>query len=296
MPTILVTGATGNIGRELVHLLSLDPRVGEIRIATRDPDGDTAQLLTSMDPALVRPVKFSLDSADIAEAFADGVNRLCLITPLGEDMAGWQRTVLEAASGVRRIVKISNDAARPVSEGAIQGTPPAAHWAGEELLRAMDVERAILRPTIFMQHFLIVPGLYENGDDTFYLPSGEGKIAMVDARDIAYAAADLLLRPASDLPAEPVFLTGPEALTGEDMRERLSWACGRPLQWNKDREAFDAHSKALGSPVEVGGVYDAAAVGAFAAVCADQFESLFRRRPASFAKFALDHAAHFQAR
>ena len=296
MPTILITGATGNIGRELIHLLSLDPRVGEIRIAMRDPDGDAAQLLTAMDPALVRPVKFSLDPADIAEAFADGVNRLCLITPLGDDMVGWQRTVLEAARGVKRIVKISNAAARPAMHGAIEGTPPAAHWAGEEMLRSMTVERAILRPTVFMQHFLTVSGLYDQGDDIFFLPSGDGRLAMVDCRDVAFAAADLLLRPASDLPAEPVFLTGPEALTGEDMRQRLSWACGRTLQWNKDREAFDAHSKTLGSPVEVGGVYDAAAVGAFAAVRADQFETLFRRRPASFAKFALDHAAYFQAR
>ncbi|WP_162906657.1 hypothetical protein [Algihabitans albus] len=44
MPTILVTGVTGGIGRELVHLLSLDPRVGEIRVATRDPHGEQARL------------------------------------------------------------------------------------------------------------------------------------------------------------------------------------------------------------------------------------------------------------
>ena len=295
MPTTLVTGATGNIGRELVHLLSIDPRVGEIRVATRDPDSPSAQLLTAIDPAIVHPVRFSTDAECLDEVFGDGVDRICMITPMVADMVGWQKAVLGAARGVKRIVKISNDAARPTSEGSIEGTPPAAHWAGEEMLRAMDVDQAILRPTIFMQHFMIVPGLYQRGDDTFYLPSGDGRMAMVDARDIAFAAADLLLRSTEELPANPVYLTGPEALSGEDMLSRLSLATGRAFQWNKDPAAFEEHSKAVGSPVELGGIYAAGAEGAFASVHADQFEAAFGRRPTSFAKFALDYAAHFQS-
>ncbi|MEM1422053.1 MAG: NmrA family NAD(P)-binding protein [Pseudomonadota bacterium] len=295
MPTVLVTGATGNIGRELVHLLSINPRIGEIRVATRDPDSPSAQLLTAIDPAIVHPVRFSTDAECLTEVFGDGVDRMCMITPMVSDMVAWQEAVLGAARGVKRIVKISNDAARPTSEGSVEGTPPAAHWAGEEILRAMDVERAILRPTIFMQHFMIVPGLYQRGDDTFYLPSGDGRMAMVDARDIAFAAADLLLRPKAELPDEPIYVTGPEALTGEDMRDRISLATGRAFQWNKDPAAFEEHSKAVGTPVEIGGVYAAGAEGAFASVHADQFETTFGRRPTSFAKFALDNAAHFHA-
>ena len=210
--------------------------------------------------------------------------------------SAWQKTVSDAARGVSHIVKISNDAARPVSEGAVEGTPPAAHWAGEELLRAMNVKHAILRPTIFMQHFMIVPGLYERGDDTFYLPSGDGCMAMVDARDVAHAAADLLLRPAGALPSEPILPSGPEALPSEGIARRLSLAAGRTLRWNRDPEAFSKHSKAVGSPFEIGGVYSAAASGAFSAVHAEGFEAVFGRWPTSFAKFALDHAACFQSR
>lgn len=105
MPTVSVTGATGNIGRELIHLLSLDPRVGEIRIGTRYPDGDAARLLVAIDPAVVRPVKLTDDPDDLAEVFGDGVDRVCLITPLCDDMVGWQKTVLTAARNVSRIVK-----------------------------------------------------------------------------------------------------------------------------------------------------------------------------------------------
>ena len=160
----------------------------------------------------------------------------------------------------------------------------------------MNVEHAILRPTIFMQHFLIVPGLYQCGDQAFYLPSGDGRMAMVDARDIAAAAADLLLRPVADLPSEPVYVTGPEALNGEDIRMRLSLAARRSVRWNKNRAAFDKHSNEVGSPLEIGGVYEAAADGAFSEVRADEFEAAFGRRPTSFAKFAFDHAAYFQSR
>lgn len=166
---ILVSGATGNIGVELVSLLARDPQVGQIRAGTRDPESAKARLVEAMAPNKIRAVQFSTDAADFEAAF-EGVDVLCLITPLIHDMVGWQRDVLAAATKVRRIVKVSVDAARPQSEGSEPGTPPGDHWEGEEMVRAMDIERAIVRPTLFMQHFMIVPGLYEQGDDSFYLP------------------------------------------------------------------------------------------------------------------------------
>ena len=157
----------------------------------------------------------------------------------------------------------------------------------------MDAEHAILRPTVFMQHFMIVPGLYERDDDTFYLPIGDSKMALLDCRDIAFAAADLATRPSAELPAEPIPMTGPEALSGDGIRERLSTAAGRAFTWNQDIEAFKAHSQKLSSPEEVLGIYQAGAQGAFAEVKASDFERTFGRSTTSFAKFALDYAEHF---
>ena len=291
-PTVLVTGATGNIGVELIHLLSRDPGVGEVRAATRAPDSDGAELLRAIAPARVKPIAFDAAYADgLASAF-EGVDVLCLITPLGPEAVEWQEAVLNAAGGVRRIIKVSVDAASPdAKEG-----PGALHWAGEELVRAMGKEYAILRPTIFMQHFLIVPGVHVAGEDVFYLPVGGGAMAMLDCRDIARAMAVLATAEARGLPADAVPLTGPEALTGDELAAQLSAAAGRTIRWEVTPEAFEEHSKETGSPLELLGIYQAGADGAFAETRTEGFEALTGSRPASFAKFASDYADAFRSR
>lgn len=287
----LVTGGTGNIGSELAALLAGDPRVTEVRAATRHPDGDAARLLAAMNPEVVRPVGFGAEDGDMATAL-DGVDVLCLVVPLVEDMVGWQRAVLDAATGVRRVVKVSVDAAGPDKPA---DALPGMHWAGEEMIREMGVERGVVRPTMFMQHFLFVTGLYERGDDTFYLPIADGKVAFLDCRDIALAVGHLATCPADALPADAVALTGPEALAGRDLAERLRLASGRDIAWEADMDAFKAHSKEVGSPEEVAAMYQSGADGSFAAVHTDAFTGLVGRRPRSFAKFAADHADHFRA-
>lgn len=294
MLNILVTGATGNIGSELTHLLSVHPDVSSVRAATRSPDGDSARLLQALASDRVVPTAFDTTNERTVQAAMDGTDVLCLITPLGDDPVSWQKTVLDAAgeAGVRRIVKVSVDAANPDAEDG----PAAAHWAGEQMLRAMDVQQAIVRPTIFMQHFLIVPGVHSPGEDSFHLPIGDAKVALLDCRDIAALVAEFATCDVESLPPEPVHLTGPEALSGEDIARTLSEAAGRPIDWNADEGAFVAHSKATGSPLEVKGVYAAGAKGAFASVSAEPFEGYVGRRPASFAKFASDYRGQFQSR
>ena len=69
---ILVTGATGNIGTELVHLLSIDPSVDEVRAATRSPDGEAARLLGDLAPDRVRPVALDPDRDGTLDAALNG--------------------------------------------------------------------------------------------------------------------------------------------------------------------------------------------------------------------------------
>ena len=289
--TVLVTGATGIIGNELVHLLASNPAVGEVRAGTRHPERGGANLLVAMNPDVVRPVTFDDgDPESLADAFED-VDVLCLIVPLMEDMAGWQDRVLAHARGVRRVVKVSVDAAR---EGTEIGTIAGDHWHGEELVRGLGAEHSIVRPTLFMQHFMLVPGLYEPGDDTFYLPIGDASVAMLDARDIAAVVATLSTADAAGLPSEPFIITGPEALTGEELRDRLSWAVGREIRWNRDPEAFASHSDAVGSPKEVAAIYEAGAECSFSQTQTSDFEDIVGRRPRSFARFASDYAHLFR--
>ena len=153
----------------------------------------------------------------------------------------------------------------------------------------------MLRPTIFMQHLLIVPGLYEAGDDRIYLPTGDAGVAFLDCRDIAYAAYRILTDPSrADVLDEDFFLfTGPEALTGSELVQELSRLNGKTFTQVKEEEAFVAHSKKVGSPTELQAVYQAGAQGAFAKVHTEMFERVTGKKPNSFAKFAYDYQYYF---
>lgn len=118
---------------------------------------------------------------------------------------------------------------------------------------------------------------------------------MLDCRDIAFAVAKLATMDATALPAGPMRMTGPQALTGPALCDRLSLATGREFTWVREKDAFLSHSKALASPLEVVGVYEAGADGYFETVHADAFAAAFGRHPTSFAKFANDYAAYFGA-
>ncbi len=292
--TILITAGTGNIGSELTALLAARPDVKEVRIGTRNPSANKAALLKDFNKNTVKLVKFDLeDNKSIAEAIK-GVDSLCLITPLSNKMVEYQEKVIREAKEqrVNYIVKVSVDVASP----EVQEGPGAAHWAGEEMIRKSGIPATMLRPTIFMQHFLIVPGLYEKGDNTFYLPSGDGKMALLDCRDIALAAAALLTDSSkSDLFEKDYFmLTGPDMLTAEEIKQELS-----KLDKNKtfthepSEEAFIEHSNKTNSPVELKGVYEAGKNGAFANVATETFTKITGTSPRSFARFAWDHRYYF---
>lgn len=245
-----------------------------------------------MAPDRIECVAFDAKRGESLEAAFAGIDVLCLITPLSDEASEWQQAVFKAAKNVRRIVMVSVDAASPSAKAG----PGALHWRGEEMLQEMTVERAILRPTMFMQHFLIVPGVHVAGDDVFYLPFGNSGAALLDCRDISALAAVLANVDEASLPHEPVAMTGPEALTGAEMARILTAACGRPIRWEASRDAFLEHSASTGSPTELAAIYDAGANGAFATVERDGFEKFTGRSPSSFAKFASDHADVFRSR
>ncbi|MBP2833767.1 NmrA family NAD(P)-binding protein [Aquimarina sp. U1-2] len=293
--TILITAGTGNIGSELTALLASNPQVKEVRVGTRNPEASKSKLLKDFNKGIVKPVKFDLeDSQSIIEA-VKGVDSLCLITPLSDTMVEYQETVIQEAKkqGVDYIVKVSVDVASPEA----QEGPGAAHWAGEENIRGANIKATMLRPTIFMQHLLIVPGVYEKGDDTFYLPTGDGKMALLDCRDIALATAALLTDPSkSDLLDEDYFmLTGPETLTAEEIKQELSkLSKDKPFAHEASEEAFIQHSNKTNSPLELKGVYEAGKNGAFSTTYTSTFEKMTGKRPNSFARFAWDHRYYFQ--
>ena len=269
---ILVFGATGTIGDELISILSSD---GVPAIAvTRDSA-----------PATPRPgirwVQADLSvPASIGNLFS-GVRSMFLLTGNHPDMARLQITAIEAAAGagVEHVVKLSALGASDHSKLPIG----RAHHEAEAALMASGMRWTVLRPHVFMQNLLAqAPGIV--GEGRIVGAAGDGRIPFIDTRDIAACAAVALTRPGHD--GQKYILTGPEALSYYHIARILSEVIGRPVEYHdrfdeaRDRNTLAAHQRAGGKT----------------AIVHDTVRRICGRDPRSFAEFASDHADIFRPR
>jgi uncharacterized protein YbjT (DUF2867 family) len=295
----LVTGATGKIGTAFVHLLACDASQPEIRVATRDVKSRTASLLGAFNPERVKPVPFDVNAPETLRAAFAGATKLFLIAPLVEDMPGWHRQVMAAAQAGGSCcyaVKVSVTGARSPAADPPPGRLPLAHWQGEEAVRATGIPSTVIRPTIFMQHFLTGPSLYQRGGNEFYLPTGQTPIAFLDCRDIAALAHQIFRLPQNRrrlLEGQAIELTGPSPVTAGEISSILSSVSGREIRHVDGADAFVEHCRTLGIPDSRKYIYAEAAHGWFSKVEMQAFIEICGRRPTSFAKFAFDHASYF---
>ena len=212
---ILVTGATGNVGRELTHELATAGM--DVRILVRDQ--------ARADGLPDRAERFVGDFGDpgtLAPAF-EGVDRLFLLTQgIGVDYAA---AAIEAArsAGVRHIVFVSS-----YSVGTTP-LPAMARWHNdrEELIRASGIPFTILRPGGFMTNAF--DWLATIRDAGYVIDAvGPGRLAPIDPADIASAAAHVLTTSAHE--GKIYTLTGDEAFTVAEQVAILASAIGRDIE------------------------------------------------------------------
>lgn len=217
---ILITGATGKLGRLVVsRLLEKGDRV---RVFTRRPDEVTSLWGNRVD---VVQGNFS-DFAKLKEA-ARGSNSLFLLSPISENLLNHQSAVIDAArlSQVERIVKISG--ADWTIKNADRSVAGAAHAAVEAYLSTSGVKHTVIRPNAWMQVSLapVIAAVKQGAD----LPSryGTAAISFLDASDIADVAVSALTSKA--VIAGPLVLTGGEALTELELASIAARILRRPV-------------------------------------------------------------------
>ncbi|WP_328751504.1 NAD(P)H-binding protein [Streptomyces sp. NBC_00285] len=209
---ILVTGATGTIGRDVVR--QLVARGEKVRALTRDPG--TAHL-----PPGVEAVRgHHRDPDSVASAMA-GADAAFLVGVFGPDDADSDRGMVEAAraAGVRRVVKLS-----AVRAGDPRtGLGGIAHGHGEEAVRESGLEWVILRPSAFASNTLRWAEAVRAGEP---VPNmlGEGRQGVVDPRDVAEIAVAALLGP--EHVGRTYTLTGPDTVSPQDQAATLGEVLG----------------------------------------------------------------------
>jgi uncharacterized protein YbjT (DUF2867 family) len=274
---ILVTGASGTIGSQVVQLLT--ERGVPFRAMSRNPT-----------PALPNPVRADFDDAvSLAEALAD-VDTVFLVTVPPTPSTAHDEALLTAAraSGVTKIVKLSAIGSGEQFEGTVVG---AWHQAAEQAIEDSGLTWTMLRPPSFASNVLQYRDLINTGEP---IPNmlGPAKQPIIDPRDVAAVAVEALLNDAHN--GRRYDLTGPELLTFADQAAILERVLGRPIKV-VDVDA-QAQLEAAGMPPEAvaavtTGITWARAGGA--AYTTDHVSHILGRPASTFEQWATTHQATF---
>jgi uncharacterized protein YbjT (DUF2867 family) len=285
MTTVLVTGATGNVGSSVVR--ELQGGGWSVRALVRDRAKGAQILGDDVDLAVG---DFS-DPDSLASAM-DGVDFVFLSSSGGPEKLEHELAAIKAASasGVKRIVKAS-------TIGAEVGSPlPPLDWNGqiEEHLRRSGVPAVILQSNYYMTNLLASVEQIREGK--LVAPAGEGKIAMIDPRDVGAVGAATIAGEGHD--GRTYTLTGPEGISFGQVAEELSEATGLSIEYvDVPDEAARQGLMAAGMPdwlvSHLTQLFGKIRQGALETVT-DTVRTLTGREPRSFSEFARDHAVLFR--
>ena len=279
---ILVTGATGTVGRQLVAELAAQG-VG-VRALSRTPEH--ARL-----PAGVEVVAGDLGQPATLGAALAGVEQVFLLSG-GPEGPSHDTNLIGAArqAGVARVVTLS------VLGAGYGADDPITCWhlAGEQAVAGSGMAWTVLRPGAFMSNALMWAPTIRT-QDAIYTPFAQAKTAAIDPADIAAVAARALTEAGHDSKVYP--LTGPELLCAADQAETLGAALGRPLRlFDVPPGAAEAAMVESGMPAELAGAVIASMAQAgtgHAMAVLPTVEELTGRPARSFAEWTAAHVEDF---
>jgi len=282
---ILITGATGTVGREVVRLCA--EKGAQVRALIRSPE-KAAEIL---GPS-VELVRGDLKKPETLKCPLDNVDKIFLLTPSSPEQVEMEGNLIEAArrSGIGHLIKLSSLDAKPDSAVAMSRW----HWQAEQKLQQSGIPFTLLRPHNFMQNMLtFAPGIRSQG--IFRAPMKNGRISMVDARDVAAVAAAVLTQ--EDHQGEVHRITGPRRLSFQDAAEKLSAALGRKVTYvdipaDVARRALLDAGTARWLADDLIELYRFFGAGRSKLVT-DTVEKVARKTPISFDQFARDYAYAF---
>lgn len=284
---ILVTGATGLNGKELLRKLSA--RGVAVRALVRNPA--RAEAIATLPH--VEIVQGDMAQPETLASALRGVDRAMLISSSDPVMLEVQSNFITAAkqAGVKHVVKLSG--IMPELDSAFRFA--RMHGEIEKRLEASGIAFTHLRAGEFMPaYFRQVPNITAKG--AIFLPMEDAKIASIDVGDIAEIAARVLTSAGHEGKTYP--LTGPQALTMADVAEKLSAATGNTIRYvNVPPEAARQAQLAAGMPPYLADalfeLFTERRNGKEAKVWPDA-ATLLGRPPASFDEFAKRNAAVFR--
>jgi uncharacterized protein YbjT (DUF2867 family) len=284
---ILVTGATGNAGGEVLRQLTA------LGIPVRALVRSRAKAAALAGPH-VELVEGDLSKPETLPRALEGIGKALLSSAPDPNQASLQNNLIDAAARakLRLIVKISAIASAedcPLSFGRW-------HAQTERHLAESGVPYTILQPNFFMQNMFSFAGTIA-ADGKFCASMKDGKASFVDLRDIAAVAVTALTLPGHE--SKTYVITGAEAVSFSEIAAKLSAALGKPVTYvDIPRDALIQTLTGYGLPgwqaQGIAELYDWGCEGG-GAVITDVVSRVANKKPILFDQFARDFAPVFES-
>ncbi|MFB6150243.1 MAG: NmrA family NAD(P)-binding protein [Haloarculaceae archaeon] len=278
--TVLVTGATGTVGRHVVAALA--DADATVRAATRDPDAAREEL-----DAADEYVALDFDRRGTWVDALSGVDGVFLVRP---------PTVATATVGAFAETAGCADRIAYLSTLGAGKNPLIPHHRIEKRVAASDANHTLLRASFFAQNLHEVHRRDVVEDDEIRVPAGDGETSFVDARDVAAVAARALTEPGHRNRAYD--LTGPGALTYDEVAAVLSDVLDREITYpSPSIPDYVRHMRDRGEPLPfvalTVGIYTTARLG-LAGRVTDDAERVLGRPPRDLRTYVEDYADEFR--
>ena len=218
-PKILVTGATGTIGTYVLR--QLQEKGADFRALVR-----TSGKAKTLNDKGISTAIGDFDDLTSLHAAMEGVDKVFLLSVTSPEIPRLQSHVTDVAArhGIRHIVKISARGANIDSDVGIH----RFHAQAEGYIRESGIPFTFLQPEAFMQNlFFDRETIRDRGE--LFSQAGDGKVPMIDARDIAAVAVAALLNEGHE--GKTYVLTGPEAISYHDIAAALTEALGKKVKY-----------------------------------------------------------------
>jgi uncharacterized protein YbjT (DUF2867 family) len=218
-PTLLITGATGMVGSEIVRQLSASGSA--LRALVHNPEKSA-----SIKKPGVEIVVGDLERPHTLPPALEGIATVLLMSSPDPAQVELQGNMVDAAkrAGARRIVKVSAVGAGPKSPASLGRW----HYQTEKEVESSGLAWTHLRPHSFMQNFLMSAASLKKEGRLFGCQR-DGRAAFVDVRDIAAVATAVLTGTGHD--GKAYAITGPQALSLAEAAKALGAAVGRPVSY-----------------------------------------------------------------
>ena len=279
MTKILVTGATGTVGQEVVR--ALREQGIAVRAGARVPEK-----LADLQALGAETVRLDFgDPASLEEALA-GIERVFLLTPFVEDDLPLIEAVVQAAkdAGAQFLLRMSASGADPEAPAALA----RHHGLGEEVVKKSGLAWNVIRPNFFMDNFVNYSADAIKGQGAFYGASGEGKTAYISSADIGACAAAILAAPDAHA-AKTYDLSGGEAMSDGEVAAILSDLLGREVRFvSVSLEEMASSLRSQGTPdwqVEALQFLETVKANSWAAAVSPAVEEILGRPPETMRTF-----------